>query len=410
VLAAGSQSLSVTFTSADAANYVEASASTTLTVTRAPLTIRATDAVKRFGAPLPALGVTMSGFVNGESGSSLSGALALATTATQQSAVGAYPIVPSGLTSANYAITFVSGTLAVIRGAVDVTVATSPEPSGVNAPMTFTASVRASAPAAGAPGGLVRFYDGATLLGSAPLNGGSASLSTAGLDPGTRSIEARYDGDGSFEPGTVTASHVIRDAGNTPSLALSSSRNPSNAGQSVTLTATVSMSAGPVNGVVEFYDGATLLATPAIAAGRATFTTASLAAGSHAITARYTGANGVPPSQSDVFVQAVGAAGWKNRSTTMAVAATPNPAALGDTIAVTADVTGSSGVAPSGRILFIVDGAIAADVAVTSVSGSVARATLSLPGLAHGAHTISATYLGDPTYKGSTARTTAAVN
>jgi len=65
---------------------------------------------------------------------------------------------------------------------------------------------------------------------------------------------------------------------------------------------------------------------------------------------------------------------------------------------------------PTGRILFMVDGVAVADVAVTALSGTAARATLAVPGLAHGRHTISATYLGDPTYKGSTARITAAVN
>jgi hypothetical protein len=177
----------------------------------------------------------------------------------------------------------------------------------------------------------------------------------------------------------------------------------------VTLTATVTMPAGAVNGLVEFYDGAALLGSSTISAGRATFPTASLAVGSHAITARYTGANGVPPARSDVFVQAVGASGWKNRTTSMTVTATPNPAVLGDSVTVTADVSGSSG-APTGRILFMVDGAVVADIAVTARSSSAARATLAVPGLAHGRHTISATYLGDPTYKGSTNRLTAVVN
>src|SRR4029079_8189657 len=270
-------------------NYTNASASTTVTVNRAPLTIRAVDAVKRFGAPLPGLAVAMTGFVNGDSAASLGGALALVTPATPQSAVGTYPIVPSRVSSAHYAIAFVSGTLAVVRGTVDVTVVTSPEPSGLNAPMTFIASVSAAAPAAGNPGGSVRFFDGATPIGTAPLAGGTAMLSTAGLDAGVRTIEARYDGDDSFEPGTDRRCPGVRAASQTPSVAVSSSRNPSSSGQGLTLTATVTMSAGAVNGLVEFYDGAALLGSSTISAGRATFPTASLAVGSHAITARYTG-------------------------------------------------------------------------------------------------------------------------
>src|SRR5678815_3401822 len=80
---------------------------------------------------------------NGDAAASLGGALALTTTATQQSTVGAYPIVPSGVTSANYTIAFITSTLTVTRGAVDVTLVTSPEPSGLDAPMRFTASVSA---------------------------------------------------------------------------------------------------------------------------------------------------------------------------------------------------------------------------------------------------------------------------
>jgi hypothetical protein len=410
VPAAGAHTLSVTFTPADAANYTAASVSTTITVGPAPLTVRAVDAVKRFGATLPAFSVAATGFVNGDSFASLAGTLVLATTATQQSAVGAYPIVASGVSSSNYAIAFATGTLSVIRGAVDLTVATLPEPSGYEAPMTLTASVSPAAPAAGSPTGVVRFFDGATLLGSAALSAGTATLPTAGLDPGTRTIEARYDGDGSFEPGTASAAHVIRDASQTPVLALSSSRNPSSTGQSVTLTATPSMSSGAVTGTVDFYSGAVLLGTSTIAAGRATFTTTSLAAGSHAITARYRGLGSVPPVRSDVVVQSVGGSGWKNRATSMAVVVAPNPATLGDEVVVTATVTGSSNAAPTGRILFMVDGAVVAETAVTAISATAARGTLAVPGLAHGRHAISATYLGDPTYKGSTARVTAAVN
>jgi hypothetical protein len=54
----------------------------------------------------------------------------------------------------------------------------------------------------------------------------------------------------------------------------------------------------------------------------------------------------------------------------------------------------------------MVDGAVAGDPAgqvVVPVSGSMARVTLSVPGLPHGRHSVSASYLGDPNYKGSTA-------
>ncbi len=410
-LAAGAgQSLSVNFTPADSSNYNGASAATTIDVAPAPLTIRGNDATKRFGAPLPALSATGTGFVSSDSMASLSGTLNVVTSATASSAVGAYPIVTSGVSSPNYAIGFANGTLSVIKAAVGVTSAVSPEPSGLDQPMTFTASVGAAAGTVGAPGGTVSFFDGGTLLGTAALSGGSAVLTTAGLPAGTRTFVASYNGDGSFETGSSAASHVIRDATTTPALTITSSRNPSTVGQSVTLTANVSMPAGAVTGNVEFYSGATLLATRAIAAGKAVLTTTTLALGAHPITARYTGLGTTPPSRSGVFVQTVGTSSWKNRTTTMTLSSSANPSTLGNAVVFTASVNGSSSTMPTGRIVVMVNGQVVADQAVTPVSGSTARVTISVPGLAHGKHAVTATYRADATYKGSTGQVAQTVN
>jgi hypothetical protein len=411
VLSAGaSQSLSVTFTPADSVNFNAAWAARTIDVSPAPLALRANDAAKRFGAPLAALSAAGSGFVNGDSIASLSGTLNLATSATAQSAVGVYSIVPSGVISPNYTIAFVNGTLSVIKGAVGVTIVASPEPSGFDQPMTFSAAVAAAAPAAGVPQGTVSFFDGTTLIGSAALSGGGAVLTTAGLQAGARTFEARYNGDGSFEIGSGAASHGIHDATMTPALTMTSSRNPSTVGQSVALTVNVAMASGPVTGNVEFYSGATLLATRVISAGKATLSTTTLAVGGHAITGRYTGSGTIPPSRSGVFVQTVGESGWKNRSTTMTLSSSANPSALGTAVLFTASVAGSTSTMPTGRIVIMVNGQVVADQVVTPVSGSTARVTFSVPGFAHGKHTVSATYRGDATYKGSTAQVAQAVN
>ena len=402
MLSAGSHQLTATFTPADAANYTGGSVSTSIAVAAAPLSIRANDSAKPFGAPLPLFTASAAGFVNGDTFASLSGALMFATSATAQSAVGTYPVTPSGLSSSNYVVTFVTGTLSVVRGGVTVAVSTSPAPSGRNQPMTFTASVGAAAPAAGTPGGTVRFFDGATLLGSSTLSAGSASLTTAGLASGVHTIQATYDGDGSFLAGTGSASHTVNSAAGTPSITIGSNRNPSSVGQSVTLTASLAMSAGPVTGTVQFYDGAALLGTSAIVSGSATFTTTAFAAGSHAITVRYLGSASAPPVISGVFVQAVGASGWKNRTTSATLSASPNPSTLGATVTLTANITGSSGT-PAGAVLFMVNGqVVGGPVTLTAISGSTARATLVLSGLAGGRHIVTATYLGSSNYKGST--------
>ena len=414
VLAAGAERpLSAVFTPADPANYTGGTIGTTIDVAPAPLSVRANDAVKPFGAPLPAFTATFSGLVNGDTPASLAGSLALTTAATANSPVNGYPIVPSGVSSPNYTIAFINGTLTIVRASVLVSVGTTPEPSGLDQPMTFSATVVAAPPGAGSPTGIVRFFDGLTLLGSSVLTGGTASLATAGLDAGPHTIEARYDGNSSFDIGASSATHTVSSAANTPSVTLSSSRNPSNSGQSVTFTANVGVAAGSVGGVVEFYDGGTLIGSSTLAAGRATLTTVALAVGSHAMTARYAGSVDAPPSRSAVLVQAVAGTGSKSKSSTLALTATPNPAALGGSVDLVATVTGSMATRPTGSVLFVIDGLVVGNPLgepLAPLSGSNARATLPVSGLAHGRHKVTATYLGDLTYKGSTSAVTETVD
>jgi hypothetical protein len=85
-----------------------------LTVTPKALTITACNASKITGEANPAFSVSYSGWVNGEGPGALGGTLSFSTTATTSSPPGLYAILPGGLTSANYAITFVPGTLTVL--------------------------------------------------------------------------------------------------------------------------------------------------------------------------------------------------------------------------------------------------------------------------------------------------------
>ena len=75
----------------------------------------------------------------------------------------------------------------------------------------------------------------------------------------------------------------------TTSIILTSSANPQYITNPVTLTATLSSSAGVPTGSVSFYDDSTLLSTVALTAGVATYTITSLAIGTHSITAVYSG-------------------------------------------------------------------------------------------------------------------------
>src|SRR5262249_51793732 len=88
---------------------------------------------------------------------------------------------------------------------------------------------------------------------------------------------------------------TIAQAGTTTTV--SSSATPSVYGQSVTLTAKVTSGSGTPVGTVTFYDGTTALATRTLDAnGMATFSTSSLAVGSHTINVNYAGSGNFPAS------------------------------------------------------------------------------------------------------------------
>jgi hypothetical protein len=87
----------------------------TLTITPALLNARAINAAAKYGNPPPSLGYRLSGFVNGDTSSVVSGAATLTTTATAGSPVGSYPIAfaGEGLSAQNYTIDYLGATLAV---------------------------------------------------------------------------------------------------------------------------------------------------------------------------------------------------------------------------------------------------------------------------------------------------------
>jgi hypothetical protein len=76
---------------------------------------------------------------------------------------------------------------------------------------------------------------------------------------------------------------------NNSTTTITSNNNPAAAGQPVTFLATVSGSGGQPTGIVTFKDGPATLATVPLSGGAATYTTSSLAVGSHNVTAVYGG-------------------------------------------------------------------------------------------------------------------------
>jgi hypothetical protein len=106
-----------------------------------------------------------------------------------------------------------------------------------------------------------------------------------GYSVGKYIVQSVYSGDTNFLPSSSPAIPVIILPDPT-SIQLTSSLNPSTVGQAVTFTASIVDLYAVGQGTVNFFDGTTMIASgTANAQGVATFSTSSLALGSHAITA-----------------------------------------------------------------------------------------------------------------------------
>jgi len=119
----------------------------------------------------------------------------------------------------------------------------------------------------------------------------------------THTIRATYPGDTVFQSSTGSVSQVVE--GYTTTTSLSSSPNPSQFGQAVTFTATLT-SAGPQpTGKVKFLDGTLAIGSATLSGGVAKLTKSTLAVGTHPITAQYLGDAVSDKSTSSILNQVV---------------------------------------------------------------------------------------------------------
>jgi RHS repeat-associated protein len=167
----------------------------------------------------------------------------------------------------------------------------------------------------------------------------------------------------------------------TPTLTVSSSLNPSNSGQSITLTATISN--GPT-GRITFYDGSTSIGTGTISGTTAALTTSLLPVGSNSITASWPGNSSYNAVTSSPITQTVNSNG-----TSLSVSSSQNPSAYGQPVTFTATI--SSG--PTGTITFY-DGSTS--IGTGTISGT--EAVLTTSNLAVGTNNITASWPGNSSY------------
>jgi len=127
VPAVGNHTLAASF--AAQGIFAASSATGVLVVNQAPLTITASSASVPYGAAIPAITSTVVGLVNGDTVASL-GPLVCSTTAVQGSPVGSYPTTCSGAVNANYAITYVPGTVTITAVPLTITASSATVPFG----------------------------------------------------------------------------------------------------------------------------------------------------------------------------------------------------------------------------------------------------------------------------------------
>src|SRR5215471_3985950 len=180
---------------------------------------------------------------------------------------------------------------------------------------------------------------------------------------------------------------VTKSGGAATTTSLTSSANPSSVGASVTFTATVTGTSP--TGTVNFMDGASSIsgcgAVALTGSGNtltATCSTASLAGGTHSVTAVYSGNGSNNASTSNVVSQVVNKA-----TSTTSLATSLTPSTVGASVTFTASVTGTG---PTGTVNFK-DGASSisgCSAVALAGSGNIRTAQCATTALTAGTHSI----------------------
>lgn len=318
----------------------------------------------------------------------------VATCMTNMLAVGSHDITAAYTGDTNHAPStsaVVVQTVTTVRTVPFMTAIVFPFQSTFGQPVAFTAQVGG----VGATG-TVRFRAaGATIAGceAVALVVGSpfseAVCTTAALAVGTHPMLLEYSGDANYLPTSVAGfSYVVSPAPAPTTTLLQSSPNPSNAGAPVTFTATVNGQSP--TGVVDFVVGGAPVGGCAgvpLSGAQAICVTSTIPVGSHTVVAQYVGDANNDRSTSAAVVHVVNAVVIPSGVT---LVASPNPAAVGETITLTATVTGN---APTGAVTF--HGATEHVPGCLSVALVAGTATCTTSYAGAGTYVLRAIYPGD---------------
>ncbi|MHB1960104.1 MAG: Ig-like domain repeat protein, partial [Acidobacteriaceae bacterium] len=189
-----------------------------------------------------------------------------------------------------------STSIAIQKAASSISFATSATTAIVGQSIGVSASVCCS------QNGTVQFYDSTWNYANVATSGSGASSTFSASTPGTYQLYASWPGDTNYSAATSTPINVTFVMANS-SVSLACTPNPADLGQAVSCAATVS---GGANGEsVDFLDGATQIGAGTISSGVATFSTTSLAVGTHSLTAEYVGDGTYNPSTSNAVSESI---------------------------------------------------------------------------------------------------------
>jgi len=288
----------------------------------------------------------------------------------------------------------------------DVTITSTPASPLPDQQVTYAATVGDVAPGSGTPTGTVSFSDD-----GAPVSG-CQSLSLPASTPQqvrcaetygpntTHDIVATYSGDANDAGNQGSLSETIGQIPTQTSVVASSPT--STYGQAVSFTATVAPSSGSISptGTVTFYDETTPIGSaplsPADGVATATLASSSLMAGSHWVTATYSGdANSSTSSSAAPVRLSVGEA-----MTSVTLASSAAESAFGSVVTLTATMS-SAATGETGTVQFDDNGSL---LGAGTVSND--QATFQTSSLTPGSHPITAVYEGDDDFVGTSSTNT----
>jgi hypothetical protein len=235
--------------------------------------------------------------------------------------------------------------------------------------------------------------------------GGVAQITVTPPSTGSFRIMASYAGDDNFAGSTTT---LIQNAGQAASqTVLTASANPVVKGSPVDFHVVVS-SANPAvdtapTGTVRFYNVATgaLLSTQTLIVDGSTafadYTTSGLAVGTTKVKAVYAGSSNYLSSTAQIS-ETVARPGLT--AGTLTVSGSPSTTVpSGTTVTFAADISSSTGSAPTGWVTFFINGFKKAQAPVGATSNSSAEAQFSFTFTTVASYTVTASYTGDSTYQ-----------